>query len=153
MPVFRLSLLLAALAPAALVPAAACARPSVPAVAHTATLVTAAGRTHQLRLEVARTEAEQARGLMYRRALAPDAGMIFPMTPPRPASFWMKNTLIPLDLLFIRADGTIARVARSATPLSLAPIESGEPVAAVLEIAGGRADALGVREGDRVRWR
>lgn len=105
------------------------------------------------RVEVARTPAEQARGLMYRTTLAPDAGMIFPFDPPRPASFWMRNTYIPLDMLFIRADGTIAVIAANTTPLSLAPVESGEPVAAVLEIAGGRSAALGIREGDRVRWK
>ncbi len=105
------------------------------------------------RVEVARTPEEQAKGLMYRTALAPDAGMIFPFDPPRPASFWMRNTYIPLDMLFIRADGTIAVIAANTTPLSLAPVESGEPVAAVLEIAGGRSAALGIREGDRVRWK
>jgi len=90
---------------------------------------------------------------MYRTALAPDAGMIFPFDPPRPASFWMRNTYIPLDMLFIRADGTIAVIAANTTPLSLAPVESGEPVAAVLEIAGGQSAALGIHEGDRVSWK
>lgn len=108
---------------------------------------------HMFRVEVARTPEEQSKGLMYRTELAPDAGMIFPFEPPRPASFWMRNTYIPLDMLFIRADGTIAVIAANTTPLSLAPVESGEPVAAVLEIAGGRSAALGIREGDRVRWK
>jgi uncharacterized membrane protein (UPF0127 family) len=78
--------------------------------------------------------------------------MIFPMNPPRPASFWMKNTVISLDLIFIRPDGTIARIAAEAVPYSLEPIDSGEPVSAVLEIAGGRAAELGISEGDKVRW-
>jgi uncharacterized membrane protein (UPF0127 family) len=113
---------------------------------------TASGKTHYFKVEVARSESEQARGLMFRDALAPDGGMIFPMNPPRPASFWMKNTVISLDLIFIRPDGVIARIAAEAVPYSLEPIDSGEPVSAVLEIAGGRAAELGISEGDKVRW-
>jgi uncharacterized protein len=111
------------------------------------------GRRHRFTVEVAATPEEQARGLMFRQALGPEEGMIFPFPQPRPASFWMKNTLIPLDMLFIRADGTIARIAANTIPHSLEPVAVGEPVAAVLEISGGRAAALGVREGDRVTWR
>jgi uncharacterized membrane protein (UPF0127 family) len=77
--------------------------------------------------------------------------MIFPYDPPQAVAFWMKNTLIPLDMVFIRADGTIVRIA-TATPLSLDPVPSGEPVAAVLEIAGGRAAQLGIDAGDKVDW-
>ncbi len=113
---------------------------------------TASGKTYSFKVEVARSESEQARGLMFRDALAPDGGMIFPMSPPRPASFWMKNTVISLDLIFIRPDGVIARIAAEAVPYSLEPIDSGEPVSAVLEIAGGRAAELGISEGDKVRW-
>jgi uncharacterized membrane protein (UPF0127 family) len=113
---------------------------------------TAGGKTHALKVEVARSESEQARGLMFRDKLAPNGGMIFPMSPPRPASFWMKNTVISLDLIFIRPDGTIARIAAEAIPYSLEPIDSGEPVSAVLEIAGGRAAELGISEGDKVNW-
>jgi uncharacterized protein len=108
--------------------------------------------THRFRVEVARTPDEQARGLMFRAALAPDAGMIFPMTPPRVASFWMKNTLIPLDIIFIRADGRIANIIRNTVPYSLAPLMSEGPVAAVLEVAGGRTAALGIKPGDTVLW-
>jgi len=79
--------------------------------------------------------------------------MIFPMDPPRMSSFWMKNTVSSLDLLFIRADGTIARIAADAVPYSMSPIDSGEPVAAVLEIAGGRAAELGISEDDKVTWK
>jgi uncharacterized protein len=111
-----------------------------------------ASGTHRFTVEVARTVAEQARGLMFREALAPDAGMIFPFPSPRPASFWMKNTLIPLDMIFVRADGTIARIAANTVPGSLDPVGVSEPVAAVLEIAGGRAAELGIAEGDRVTW-
>jgi len=104
-------------------------------------------------VEVATTMQEQARGLMYRTSLPDHGGMIFPMSPPRDASFWMKNTYIPLDLIFIRADGTIARIAANAVPEDLSPIPSGEPVAAVLEIVGGGAAADGIAEGDRVEWK
>jgi uncharacterized protein len=109
-------------------------------------------RTHEFTVEVARTTEEQARGLMFRRTLGDEEGMIFPFDPPRPASFWMRNTLIPLDMIFIRADGTIARIAANTVPLSETPVAVGEPVAAVLEIRGGRAAELGVAEGDRVSW-
>lgn len=90
---------------------------------------------------------------MFRSELAPDAGMIFPMKPPRPASFWMRNTIIPLDMIFIRPDGTIARIAAQTVPYSLTPVDSGEPVSAVLEIAGGRSAELGIAEGDKVDWK
>lgn len=115
------------------------------------TIATAA-KSHVFRIEIARTEAQQERGLMFRDRLAPDRGMIFPMSPPRFASFWMKNTVIPLDMIFVRADGTIARIAANTIPYSLAPVSSGEPVAAVLEIAGGRAAELGIAEDDKVVW-
>jgi uncharacterized membrane protein (UPF0127 family) len=89
---------------------------------------------------------------MFRSALAADEGMIFPFPQPRMASFWMRNTLIPLDMIFIRADGTIARIAAETVPHSEEGVGSGEPVAAVLEIRGGRAAELGIGEGDRVVW-
>lgn len=116
------------------------------------TVTTAAGKSHRFTVEVARTPEEQAQGLMNRQSLAPDQGMIFPMEPPRDASFWMKNTYIPLDMIFVRADGTIARIEENTVPLSLEPVLSMEPVAAVLELAGGRASELGIRAGDRVSW-
>jgi uncharacterized protein len=137
-------------------PQAAVARPAESRAASGLELVRlevrSGGRVHPFTVEVARSEAEQARGLMFREQLAGNAGMIFPFSPPRPASFWMKNTLIPLDMIFIRADGTIARVAANTVPHSLEPVGVSEPVAAVLEIAGGRAAQLGIREGDRVTW-
>ena len=108
--------------------------------------------THNFTVEVARTPQEQATGLMHRQSLGPDRGMLFPYDPPQPASFWMKNTLIPLDIIFIRADGTIARIAADTVPLSLEPVPSLEPVAAVLEIAGGRSAELGISPGDTVGW-
>lgn len=114
--------------------------------------VRSGSRTHRFTVEVASSPQEQATGLMHRQSLAPDRGMLFPYDPPQPAAFWMKNTLIPLDILFVRADGTIARIAAQTVPLSLELVPSLEPVAAVLEIAGGRAAELGIAPGDRVDW-
>ena len=118
------------------------------------TIVTAQGR-HVFNVEIARTAAQQEKGLMYRTGLKPDAGMLFwPYPPnggaPQSANFWMKNTPTPLDIVFIRADGTIATIAENTVPFSEAPIPSGEPVAAVLEIVGGRAADLGIAAGDKV---
>ena len=106
----------------------------------------------RFRAEVAETEEQQAQGLMFREEIGPDEAMIFPFSPPRPASFWMKNTLIPLDMLFVRPDGSIARIAVNTVPHSLEPIGVEEPLSAVVEIAGGRSVELGISEGDRVSW-
>lgn len=116
------------------------------------TVETAAG-PRRYRVAVARTPEEQARGLMFRESMPADEGMIFPMDPPRPASFWMKNTILPLDMIFIRADGTIAHVAERTVPYSLDTVDSGEPVAAVLELNAGAAAAAGMAPGDRVKWK
>jgi uncharacterized membrane protein (UPF0127 family) len=110
------------------------------------------GKRHAFIAEVARTPEEQSQGLMHRQSLAPDRAMIFPYDPPQPASFWMKNTLIPLDIIFIRPDGTVESIAANTVPLSLEPVRSEEPVAAVLEIAGGRSAELGISPGDKVDW-
>ncbi|WP_307003126.1 DUF192 domain-containing protein [Sphingomonas sp. SORGH_AS_0879] len=120
------------------------------------TVTTAQGK-HVFQVEAARTTAEQAQGLMYRTDLKPDGGMLFAPYPPegggpRVAEFWMKNTPTSLDILFIRADGTIARIAENTPPFSEGKIPSGEPVAAVLELVGGRAAELGISEGDSVSW-
>jgi uncharacterized membrane protein (UPF0127 family) len=115
--------------------------------------ITSKGKRHSFTVEVARTPEEQDRGLMFRQSLAPDRGMLFPFDPPRMAGFWMKNTLIPLDMIFIKADGSIANIAENTVPLSLDPVVSSEEVAAVLEIAGGRSAELGLTAGDRVEWR
>ena len=111
--------------------------------------ITSGRRVARFRTEVAKTSLQQEKGLMFRTKLGPAESMIFPMKPARFASFWMKNTLILLDIIFIRPDGTIHRIA-NARALDLTPVESYEPVAAVLEIAGGRAAQLGLHEGDRV---
>ena len=114
--------------------------------------ITSGGRPHLFRVEVARNEAEQELGLMFRRAIDPNGGMIFPMDPPHRATFWMKNTLVPLDMLFIRTDGTVARVAAMTVPLSLDLVDAGETVGSVLELAGGRAAQLHIAAGDKVSW-
>ena len=116
------------------------------------TITTASGKAHRFTVEVARTPEQQAQGLMNRESLGPDRGMIFPYEPPVAASFWMKNTLIPLDMIFIRADGIIARIEANTVPLSLDPVAAGEPVAAVLELAGGRSAELGIAPGAKVEW-
>ncbi|UZW54151.1 DUF192 domain-containing protein [Sphingobium sp. JS3065] len=108
--------------------------------------------THRFTVDVALSEQQQEQGLMFRKSLAPDSGMLFPMSPPRTASFWMKNTLIPLDMLFIHTDGSIAYLKANAAPYSREPVSAGIPVAAVLELRGGRAAELDIREGDRVNW-
>ena len=112
-----------------------------------------AGKAHRFDVEVARTDAEQDRGLMFRTGLPADGGMIFPFEKPRIGSFWMKNTLIPLDMIFIRADGSIDRIAENTIPESLEPIVSGGEVSAVLELAGGTAARLGIDETAKVRWK
>ena len=89
---------------------------------------------------------------MFVRSLAPNRGMIFPLNPPQQIAFWMKNTLIPLDIIFIGSNGKINRIA-DAKPLDETPLPSGEPAAAVLEIRGGRSAELGIRAGDKVDWR
>lgn len=114
--------------------------------------ITSDGISHSFMVELAKTTAEQARGLMFRTELAGDRGMIFPFTETRMASFWMKNTVIPLDIIFVRSDGTIESIAANTTPYSLDPVPSGEPVSAVLELAGGRAAELGITPGDKVEW-
>ena len=116
------------------------------------TVTTTGGKAHRFTVEVARTAEEQAQGLMNRQSLAPDRGMIFPYAVPIAASFWMKNTLIPLDMIFVRADGTVARIEANTAPLSLDPVAAGEPVGAVLELAGGRAAELGITAGAKVDW-
>jgi len=113
------------------------------------TIETSAG-PKMFSVEVASDPASQRRGLMFRRELAPNAGMLFEFQSSTSQSFWMKDTVLSLDMLFIRSDGTIATIASQTVPLSTMPIRSTEPVRAVLEINGGRARELGIRPGDRV---
>lgn len=108
------------------------------------------GQRHSFQVEVARTEADRAQGLMFRRSLPADRGMLFDFGKVEPVSMWMQNTYISLDMLFIRPDGTIARIAANTEPLSTRTIPSGEPVLAVLELNAGTASRLGIRAGDRI---
>ncbi|HEX2135578.1 MAG TPA: DUF192 domain-containing protein [Microvirga sp.] len=113
-------------------------------------IVTQGGQRHAFKVEVARNDADRAQGLMFRRSMPPDWGMLFDFGRVEPVSMWMKNTYLPLDMLFIRPDGSIARIAANAEPLSTRAIPSGEPVLAVLELNAGTAARLGIRAGDRV---
>jgi hypothetical protein len=107
---------------------------------------------HSFQVEVARSGPDQARGLMFRTSMGADEGMIFPMEPPRQAAFWMKNTVIPLDIIFVGADHKILNIAANATPYSEEPLPSAGKVSGVLELNGGRAATLGIGPGDRVDW-
>lgn len=104
-------------------------------------------------VEIAETEAQRERGLMFRQRLPQDRGMLFDFGKPKPVAMWMKNTYIPLDMLFIRADGTIAYIAENTVPKSLDAIGVQEPVLAVLELAAGTAKRIGIRAGDTVYHR
>jgi uncharacterized protein len=103
-------------------------------------------------VEVAASPQEQARGLMFRTELNDFAGMIFPYKSPQILGFWMKNTPLPLDIIFIDEDGRIINIAAQTTPYSLDSVYSDRPAMAVLEIAGGRAAQLGIKPGDKVEW-
>ena len=109
-------------------------------------------KTFAFRVELARSPQEQSKGLMFRTELGPDEGMIFPFDPPRGASFWMRNTVIPLDLIFVGVDGRISNIAASAIPYDESPLNSIGLAKAVLELRGGRAAELGIVPGDKVEW-
>jgi uncharacterized protein len=105
----------------------------------------------RLDVELAVTPAQEEQGLMYREHLDPDAGMLFVFNDTAPRSFWMKNTLIPLDMLFIAADGHVVDIHERAVPLSEDIIPSRTPARAVLELNGGTVTRLGIKVGDLVR--
>jgi len=111
------------------------------------------GRRHDFTVEMAITPEHQTIGLMFRTEVKPDEGMIFDWGTPRESSMWMRNTLVPLDMVFIAADGRIIRIAERTVPLSLTPINSGGPVRATLELQGGITERLDIRVGDRVLHR
>lgn len=114
--------------------------------------ITSHGKVHTFRVEVASTFEQQERGLMFRTEMGADEGMIFPMKPPRPAAFWMKNTVIPLDIVYIGPGHRISNIAANAVPYDLSPLYSKGPVVGVLELNGGRAAQLGIAAGDTVNW-
>jgi hypothetical protein len=116
-------------------------------------IVTRAGARHRFTVEMAVRPEDQMIGLMFRREVQPDEGMLFDWGSPRESAMWMRNTLVPLDMLFIAADGRVHRIAERTVPLSLASIESRGPVRATLELAGGTAERLDLRVGDRVLHR
>jgi len=114
-------------------------------------VITTAQGARSFEVEVMRTDEERARGLMFRRYMPADRGMLFDFKETQPVMMWMKDTFIPLDMVFIRKDGSIARIAENTEPHSTRTIASGEPVFAVLEINGGIAAKLGIKAGDRVQ--
>lgn len=113
--------------------------------------IVSGGRDIKFDVELATNDAERSRGLMFRKQLGPYEGMLFDFYQEMPVSFWMKNTLIPLDMLFIAGDGTVKHIHANAVPLSTDAIPSGYPVRAVLEINGGSAALLGIKPGDKVK--
>ena len=105
---------------------------------------------HAFAVELATTDAERERGLMFRKELPDGQGMLFDFQRDQPVAFWMHNTYIPLDMMFIRSDGRIMRIEENAKPESDDLIPSGSPVRAVLEVIGGSSRRLGIKPGDRV---
>ena len=114
-------------------------------------VVTAAGQVHRFKVEIADDEAERVRGLMFRTQMERDRGMLFEFPNEQMRSFWMKNTYIPLDIIYIARDGKIVSIAAQTTPFSEAPVPSDGPATGVLEINGGLAAELGIKAGDTVK--
>ncbi len=113
-------------------------------------IVTHDGVHHDFNVEMAKTSEQQTVGLMFRPSVAPDGGMLFDWGHPEPSQMWMKNTIAPLDMVFINADGTIRHIAENTVPQSLAVIDSHGSVRATLELAAGTTARLDIRVGDRV---
>jgi hypothetical protein len=118
----------------------------------TLVIETADGMRHQFDVEIVTTPQEMAIGLMFRQQMAPDAGMLFVYPSARETSFWMKNTYLPLDMLFAGDDGIIHHIAERTVPLSTTPVPSHGATRAVLELNGGTSDRLGIAAGDRLVW-
>ena len=157
---FGLALLLAALAPQAqgkdpagqAAGAEAAATHPQSGLKVVALTISENGKVHHFRVEVAETDAQRERGLMFRTKMDPDEGMIFPHEIPHRVAFWMKNTVIPLDIIFIGPDNRISNVSANAVPYSLDPRWSDGPTSAVLELNGGRLAELGFTPGAKVEW-
>jgi uncharacterized protein len=124
----------------------------VPALAGGDATIEIAGKSgvHSFTVELATNDAEREHGLMFRKELPEGKGMLFDFEHEAPVVFWMHNTFIPLDMIFIRADGSILRIAENTEPLSDRRIPSGGPVRGVLEVIGGTARKLGIEPGDKV---
>jgi uncharacterized membrane protein (UPF0127 family) len=150
MPTRRIILLLGILLATALPGRAAEPQLQQFATAHL-TIVSADG-PHRFMVELAETPEQMEQGLMFRRSLAPDAGMLFDFKQPTVATMWMHNTLIPLDMLFVDQQGLIANIAQRAVPESDQTIAAVKPVRAVIELNGGTAERLGIKPGDRVLY-
>lgn len=114
--------------------------------------VVSANGSHAFRVEVAVTQQQQAKGLMFRTQMGAEEGMIFVNDPPRAAAFWMRNTVIPLDIIFIGTDHRILNIAANAVPYDETPLPSAGLTSGVLELNGGRAAQLGIKPGDKVSW-
>ena len=125
------------------------ARAEAPIAVDRLEIVTAKAR-HGFTVEIVDTDETRAKGLMFRKDMAPDHGMLFDFRREQPVWFWMKNTYLPLDMIFTRADGTILSIATDTTPLSEATVPSGGPVRFVLEVVAGTSARLGLRPGDRL---
>lgn len=123
---------------------------SLPSKAEELAIVTASGASFRFTIELAVTPEERQRGLMFRESMPADHGMLFLEDQPRLQTFWMKNTLIPLDMIFIAADGEIINIAEMTTPLSTSTWRSDEPALGVLEVNGGVSRLLGIKPGDSV---
>jgi uncharacterized membrane protein (UPF0127 family) len=137
-------------APAVLMAGGALAQSSEITFKKSSLVVVTASREIKFDVELALNEAERARGLMYREKLGPYDGMLFDFYQDAPVSFWMKNTLIPLDMLFVDQRGRIINIHERAVPGSLEPIAAAAPARAVIELNGGTAARLGIKPGDRV---
>ncbi|HEY2874288.1 MAG TPA: DUF192 domain-containing protein [Reyranella sp.] len=129
----------------------ACAQDSDVKFQKSSLVIVTANREIKFDVDLATNDAERAHGLMFRKQLGAYEGMLFDFFKEMPVSFWMKNTLIPLDMVFIAGDGTIKHVHANAVPMSTDTIPSQYPVRAVLEINGGSAALLGIKPGDKVK--
>ena len=114
------------------------------------TIITHDGKRHEFNVEMAKTPDQQTIGLMFRTHVADDGGMLFDWGPPRESQMWMRNTLVPLDMVFINADGSVRSIAENTVPRSLAVVASHGLVRATLELAAGVTEKDDIRVGDRV---
>ncbi len=126
---------------------------SIAGMDQTSLCIKSKGKIHTFTVEMAATPDQQQKGLMFRTELSDTAGMIFPQPEPRIASFWMKNTVISLDIIFVKLDGKIENIVANTTPYSSNSVSATAPVAAVLELRAGLSAELGIEPGDVVSWK